>query len=172
MTDWESIVTQYGPKVWRTAYRVLSDHADALDCYQETFLSACRSPPRAAVIDWGRVPDDPRRPAGHRPAPGSRAGEVPHGRARTLPDPAGSRPRPGRSRRRRRSSMARVRAALAGLPDRQAEVLWLSCVEGMPHDRIAAELRTTPGAVRLLLHRARAGLAATLNPATTGRTEP
>ena len=65
--------------------------------------------------------------------------------------------------------MDRVRGALAGLPDRQAEVFWLSCIEGMPHDRIAAQLATTTGSVRVLLHRARAGLATALAPIENGR---
>ncbi len=59
--------------------------------------------------------------------------------------------------------MGRVRRALATLLGRQAEVFWLGCVEGLGHDRIAAQLRTTPGAVRMLLSRARSALAESLN---------
>ena len=40
MQDWQTIVTEYGPLVWRTAYRLLANHADAADCFQETFLAA------------------------------------------------------------------------------------------------------------------------------------
>ncbi|MCK5172149.1 MAG: hypothetical protein KAR47_02090 [Planctomycetes bacterium] len=38
--DWQSIVEEYGSRVWRTAYRLLGNDADASDCFQETFLSA------------------------------------------------------------------------------------------------------------------------------------
>src|SRR5512143_4335566 len=40
----------HGPAVWRTAYRLLANHSDAADCFQETFLAAfeiaCREPVR------------------------------------------------------------------------------------------------------------------------------
>ena len=48
-----------------------------------------------------------------------------------------------------------VRRALVGLADRQAEVFWLSCVEGQSHEQVAAQLQATPAAIRVLLHRAR-----------------
>ena len=38
--DWQAIVTEHGPTVWQTAYRLLGNRADAADCFQETFLSA------------------------------------------------------------------------------------------------------------------------------------
>jgi hypothetical protein len=40
MTDWQAIVAEHGPKVWRTAYRILADHNDALDCYRKRFFLA------------------------------------------------------------------------------------------------------------------------------------
>jgi hypothetical protein len=52
MLDWEQLVTEHGPRVWRTAYRILANHADAMDCYQETFLDVHRSPPKSPVADW------------------------------------------------------------------------------------------------------------------------
>ena len=42
MTDWRTILAEHGPAVWRTVYRLLDHHADALDCYQDTFLAAWR----------------------------------------------------------------------------------------------------------------------------------
>ncbi len=40
MIDWETIVAQYGRLVWATVYRLVDNHADAADCFQETFLEA------------------------------------------------------------------------------------------------------------------------------------
>src|SRR6187549_1806687 len=40
MTDWEGIVRDHGPAVWRTAHRLLGNRADADECFQETFADA------------------------------------------------------------------------------------------------------------------------------------
>ena len=52
MTDWPSILAEHGAAVWRTVYRLLDHHADALDCYQETFLAAWRFAQREPVVEW------------------------------------------------------------------------------------------------------------------------
>src|SRR5262249_17536101 len=52
MIDWGAILAEHGSTVWRTVYRLLDHHADALDCYQKTFLTAFQ---RAGV---GQVPLD------------------------------------------------------------------------------------------------------------------
>jgi DNA-directed RNA polymerase specialized sigma24 family protein len=52
MTDWPFILAEHGVTVWRTVYRLLDHHADALDCYQETFLAAWRFAEREPVADW------------------------------------------------------------------------------------------------------------------------
>ena len=54
--------------------------------------------------------------------------------------------------------MDRVRAGMVELPEKQAEVFWLSCLEGLSHQQIADLMQVTPGEVRVLLHRARARL--------------
>ena len=40
MVDWQVIIKKHGPAVWQTSYRLLGNHADAADCFQETFVSA------------------------------------------------------------------------------------------------------------------------------------
>ena len=40
MIDWQMIVKKHGPAVWQTAYRLLGNHTDTADCFQETFISA------------------------------------------------------------------------------------------------------------------------------------
>lgn len=164
MTDWATIVADHGPRVWRTAYRLLNRHADALDCYQETFLAAHRASGKEAVRDWAayltalatrRAIDRIRERERMNVALAALARATPA----DAPDPADEAAAA--------ESMARVRAGLAQLPDRQADVFWLSCVEGLPHDAIAAQLKTSPGAVRVLLHRARTALAAILEPTPT-----
>ena len=52
MVDWNEILIGHGPVVWRTVYRLLGQHADAMDCYQETFLAAYRWSERHPVGHW------------------------------------------------------------------------------------------------------------------------
>ena len=52
MVDWDQIVVTYGAVVWRTAYRLLGRHDDALDCCQETFLAAYRARERGPIANW------------------------------------------------------------------------------------------------------------------------
>ncbi|MBA7711503.1 hypothetical protein ES703_120469 [subsurface metagenome] len=40
MIDWQMVVKKHGPAVWQTAYRLLGNHADTADCFQETFICA------------------------------------------------------------------------------------------------------------------------------------
>jgi RNA polymerase sigma-70 factor, ECF subfamily len=163
MIDWPSILAEHGASVWRTVYRLLNHDADALDCYQETFLEAFGFAQRQPVADWGAFLATvatrralnrlrSRRRARSRfvaldgvPEPSSEAGcPLQHATAAELLD--------------------RVREGLAELPDKQAEVFWLSCVEGLSHQQVADRLQVAPGEVRVLLHRARARLRAILEP--------
>jgi RNA polymerase sigma-70 factor (ECF subfamily) len=163
MTDWPLILAEHSSAVWRTVYRLLGRRDDSLDCYQETFLSACRFARRKPVEDWRsfltslairRAMDRLRQRYRERatftdalPAqePGSDADSpLLHASAGELLD--------------------RVRAALVELPEKQSQVFWLSCIEGLPHERIGRQLGIPPGEVRVLLHRARGRLAAILDP--------
>jgi DNA-directed RNA polymerase specialized sigma24 family protein len=55
-----------------------------------------------------------------------------------------------------------VREAMTDLADKQAEVFWLGCVEGLDHHQISVHMQITPNEVRVLLHRARVRLAMAL----------
>src|SRR4051794_3819859 len=161
MTDWPLILAEHGATVWRTVYRLLDHHADALDCYQETFLAAWRFAEREPVADWrsflvslatrraidrlrqryrDRVRvvaiDSLREPSSEAECP------VRHASAKELMD--------------------RVREGIAELPDKQARVFWLCCVEGLSHQQISDRIEIPPGEVRVLLHRARTRLGAML----------
>ena len=161
MTDWPSILAEHGDAVWRTVYRLLDHHADALDCYQETFLAAWRFAQTEPVAQWRpflvslatrRATDRLRQRYRDRARtarcdgtnePSSEA-ECPVGHATA------------------KELMDRVREGLAELPEKQAQVFWLSCVEGLSHQQISGRLEITPGEARVLLHRARTQLEAML----------
>jgi RNA polymerase sigma-70 factor (ECF subfamily) len=165
MTDWPLILAEHGPTVWRTVYRLLDHHADALDCYQQTFLAAWRFAQRQAVTDWAsfltslatrRAMDrlrqryrDRSRFIGIDSQPELRSeadSPLGHASARELVD--------------------RVREGMAELPDKQANVFWLNCIEGLSHQQISDRMEIPPGEVRVLLHRARTRLRALLDRGT------
>lgn len=159
MVDWPRILEEHGPTVWRTVYRLLGQQADALDCYQETFLAAYQSTARRPVNHWPsflvslatrRAVDHLRRkgrslrrfaPLAAVPEPLSVGGSpVEHAQAAELLD--------------------QLRAMLIVLPGKQAEVFWLSSVEEMSHRDISLQMSISPEQVRVLLHRARTRLRA------------
>ena len=52
MTDWQRIVTKHSDVVWRTAFWLLGNKADAADCYQEAFMAALEIARRGKVRNW------------------------------------------------------------------------------------------------------------------------
>jgi RNA polymerase sigma-70 factor (ECF subfamily) len=156
--DWPSIVGRDGPIVWRTVYRLLGNHADAEDCYQETFLSA---------LDlWDRQPVRNSRAVLQRLAT-TRAMDRLRKRYRAatrIPalnvdcdQEATASPGPPESAESAELA-ARLRDALATLPPRQAEVFCLFSLDGWSYHEIGGHLNMTLDAVGVLLHRARAKL--------------
>ncbi|MBI1903003.1 MAG: RNA polymerase sigma factor [Planctomycetia bacterium] len=162
MTDWSFILAEHGATVWRTVYRLLDHHADALDCYQETFLGAWRFAEREPVSDWASflISLATRRAM-------DRLRQRYRDRARvialdSLGEPTSEAECPVRHAS-AKELMDRVRKGIAELPDKQAQVFWLSCVEGISHQQISDRIEIPPGEVRVLLHRARTQLSAMLD---------
>ncbi len=52
MIDWDELLRREGPAVWRTAYRLVRNRADADECFQETFLGALEISKRQPVGNW------------------------------------------------------------------------------------------------------------------------
>jgi RNA polymerase sigma-70 factor (ECF subfamily) len=163
MIDWEEIVGRHGEIVWKTAYRVLGDHADASDCFQETFLAAVEFSDRQDVRDWpavlqhlatARAIDRLRRrvsDANHRDAY-SDVSQLSTGE-------------PGPAKRAEQSELIdQLRQALTKLSEYQAEVYCLRCINGLSYEQIANQLGIEVNHVGVLLHRARASLRSLLGP--------
>jgi len=55
MNDWEGILRDHGPTVWRTLWRLLGNRADAEDCFQETFLAALQFSRAQSVLHWSAL---------------------------------------------------------------------------------------------------------------------
>lgn len=156
MTNWESIVANDGPMVWRTLWRLLADRADVEDCFQETFVSALLLSRRETVQSWpavlcslatARGMDRLRaryRRGGHHRLDGDRglaaattmeASPVEHAVAAELSE--------------------RLREALARLPEKQAEVFYLHALCGWNHRELGQRMQLTDNAVGVTIHRAR-----------------
>jgi RNA polymerase sigma-70 factor (ECF subfamily) len=158
MIDWEGILSRDGPAVWRCAYRLLGRADEAEECFQETFVAAMEAfgrggdrvrSERAMLLRIATARAMDRLWARYR----RRSREVSAEWA-GLPDP---RPRPPEAAEAAELS-ARLLAALATLPPRQADAFCLHCLEGWSYQAIAEQMRVSIDAVGVLLHRARAGL--------------
>ncbi len=165
--DWQEISRQHGPLVWRTAYRLLNRDADAADCFQETFLSALDVSNRQEVLNW---PGLLTRLAT------TRALDQLRRRKRDLRLRQGTEPdwerveseQLGPDRRAQDAElMDNLRAAIARLPEQQAEVFCLRHLNGLSYEEIADELRISVDGVGVSLHRAKARLRQLLVSACT-----
>jgi RNA polymerase sigma-70 factor (ECF subfamily) len=166
MPDWDAIVAEHGRLVWRTVYRLLGNHADAADCFQETFLSALSGARGRRVENWGgflqqvataRSLDRLRQ----RLRQAGRGVPLAGGAAVSCPDPGPSRQAEARE------LSEQLRNALAGLPAKQAEAVCLHYLDQWSYQDVGLHLGIAPGAVGSLLHRARARLRDALGPVTS-----
>jgi RNA polymerase sigma-70 factor (ECF subfamily) len=163
MSDFDAIVAAHSDAVWRTAYRLLNHHDDALDCHQETFLAALRVSRQSPVRHWRtlllriatrRALDRLReRYRADQLAAGALARES----ARAVAEPPDARAEAAELH-------ERVRRALAALPPQQAEAFWLRHLELLSPDEVAQSLAIAPGHARVLVHRAAVSLRTILGP--------
>jgi RNA polymerase sigma-70 factor (ECF subfamily) len=153
MLDWQEILDRDGPAVWRTAYRLLGNRADADECFQEVFLAALEVSRREPVRHWPallqrlattRAVDHLRRRCRRAPTVPVADWEAVEG---TTPPP---------SQQAEQAELAeQLRQALVRLPPKQAEVFCLHCLEGWSYQDIAVQMALSLDAVGVLLHRAR-----------------
>jgi RNA polymerase sigma-70 factor (ECF subfamily) len=153
MHNWPQILEHEGPAVWRSAYRILGNYADAEEVYQEAFLAAVKVVRREPVLCWrallqrlsigsalDRLRQRSRRQAHEAAAdwdsfPASVPAPVQEAEANEL--------------------LERLREALCRLPPRQSEVFCLHCLEGWSYQEISKQLKTPIDTVGVLLLRAR-----------------
>ena len=158
--DWDGLVTREGPVVWRAVRRVVGNDADAQDVFQETFLAAVEVSQKQTVRQWrgmllrlahARAMDRlrTRYRGARRLEVGESEGEV----------AAVASPRPSPHEYAEAGELSeRLRAALAELPEKQAEVFTLFCLEGWTYQEIGGHAGLSIDAVGVTVHRARARL--------------
>jgi RNA polymerase sigma-70 factor (ECF subfamily) len=158
--DWDAIVRDHGPAVWRTARRLLGNRADAEECFQETFVDAVELVQRTnePVRHWSallvrlataRSVDRLRQRV--RRSSREEAGETELSIDRRINSPP-----PDVAEAAEMSQ--RLRDALTHLPAKQSDVFCLHCLEGWSYREIAEHLGISEEDVGVSLHRARAAL--------------
>jgi len=138
----EDFYREHATAVYAFCVSLCRDRVWAEDLMQDTFARATRSlggyrggNPKSWLFAIARSVfiDDIRK---HRPMPTDDVDTAPS----TDPDVA---------------EIDAISAALATLPERQRTALLLADQAGLPHSEIAEALGATPGAVKVLVHRAR-----------------
>lgn len=160
--DWQVIVREYGPLVWQTAYRLLPNHADAADCFQETFLTALELSRRQQVrnlpgllvrLATTRAIDRLRQK--NRRSRSEPSDEEPQA---TGADPL--------DQLEAEDLAIQLREAIAELPAQEAKVFCLRYLSELSYRQIARELEIGISAVGVSLHRAKARLRQSLAQTT------
>jgi RNA polymerase sigma-70 factor (ECF subfamily) len=156
MTDWERLIEEHGPLVWRTVFRLVGHHGDAEDCFQATFVAAWKLDRRETVQNW---------PAALHRLATSRALECLRAKIRRRRvsgqsfDDALCAARGDPADAVTQAELAeRLRAGIAELPPRQAEIVCLICIDGLSNSEAAKLLNLTPNHLGVELHRARQSL--------------
>ena len=154
MTDWQDVVEQHGPLVWRTGYRLLGNDADASDCFQKVFLDAIQVARREPVRQWSALL---RRLATARALDLMRDRYRRRNRSEPLTavaEPISREPLPDQQAEAAELT-EQLRAALAELPEQQAQVFCHCRLDGLSYEQTAEQLDLDANSVGVLLHRAR-----------------
>ncbi|MGP0064328.1 MAG: RNA polymerase sigma factor [Isosphaeraceae bacterium] len=153
MPDWDEILTRDGPAVWRTAYRIVGNRADADECFQEAFLAALEISRRGPVRHWCALL---QRLAAARAVDRLRS-RIRRGRHESVADwdaLGGPAPLPSKAVEDAELS-GQLREAIARIPPKQAEAFCLHALEGWSYREIAEHMDATTDSVGVLVHRAR-----------------
>ena len=156
MIDWEGILSRDGPAVWRTAWRVLGNRADADDVFQETFVAALEYSRTHAVTHWRALL---QRLATARAVDRLRLKIRRRGREDALPIDHLTASDPSPLQLAETAELTgNLREALAEINPKQAEVFCLFHLDGWTYPEIAEHLAISTDVVGVWLHRARGRL--------------
>jgi RNA polymerase sigma-70 factor, ECF subfamily len=158
VTDWQQIVRDYSPAIWKTAYRLVGNRDDAADCVQETFLSAIRLGKSKPVRHWGAFL---HRIATARALDCLRKRYQTSARREPVPPDWNSLPdfRADPQRLAQGSELVqKLLQSLVELPKLQAEAFCLRYLAELEYSQIAESLEINPNSVGVLLHRTKESL--------------
>ena len=155
MNDWEGILRDHGPTVWRTLWRLLGHRADVEECFQEVFLNALQLHRRKPITHFSailqtlataRAVDRLRRRYVRRSEPNGEVAWVEQ--ARSL-DPSPSQMLDAKE------LSQRLRVALTRFPEKQAEIFCLHALSGWSYQEIGEAMEMSSNAVGVTIHRTR-----------------
>ncbi len=159
-TAFDELVSRYGVRLFRFAYRMLRDRAEAEDAVQETFVRAYRALPAyrpdgffSSWIYRIALNECRRRMRGRRPT-------VPLDLAVTAASTADPQQAVMAQERYRQ-----LRDAVEALPEHYRLVMWLFYFDEMSVEQISKALSVSVSAVKVRLHRGRERLATRLGAA-------
>lgn len=155
--DWQQILAEHGPSVWRTVRCLVGNEADARDCYQVVFLDAFQFSKQQPIRNWKAILKRMARLRAldflrkrYRRSARVENVAVTEVAVSTLPSPE--------------ENIAstelgeRLRASLAKLTPEQAEVFVMRYVDQMSYDEIAERIGSNRNAIGAKLSRARDAL--------------
>jgi RNA polymerase sigma-70 factor (ECF subfamily) len=161
--DWQAIVGDYGSLVWQTAYRLLGNHTDTADCFQETFLAALEVSRRQPVRNLpGLLVRLATTRAIDRLRQRGRQDRYQTSAYDCEPIAEGADPL---STVETHEITGQLREAIGRLPPQEARVFCLRYLNEMSYGQIARELDIGINVVGVSLHRAKARLRKALNTA-------
>jgi RNA polymerase sigma-70 factor (ECF subfamily) len=168
--DWHIIIKKHGPVVWQTAYRLLGEHNETADCFQETFLSALELTQHQHVRNFRALlirlatarAIDRLRQKFHKSlqliAPVD------------LASLASVDPGPSQQLQMKELTM-QLRKAISMLPPQEAKAFCLRYLNDMSYRQIAYELNIKRNAAGVLLHRAKTKLQQIFEPTFSNENE-
>lgn len=159
---WQDIIEEHGGVVWKVAYRLLGNEADAADCFQDVFLAAVKMSRREPIRN---VPALMVRLATTRAIDRLRQ----RTRDKNLQQmtecslAAHDKQTPVQVAQ-QQEMLEALRVALGRLPGTQAEAFCLKHFQSMSQKQIGQALGITANAAGVLVHRARIRLEEILTP--------
>ena len=158
---WQDVIEEHGPLVWKVAYRLLGNEADAADCFQDVFLAAVKISRTERIrnvaalmvrLATTRAIDRLRQRGRQDRLMQTTECLSPH----TKPTPVQAA--------QQQEMLEALRRALAQLPRTQAEAFCLKHFQSMTQKQIGQALGITGNAAGVLVPRARARLEILLTP--------
>ncbi len=157
MPNWDEVVREHGPPIYRSAWKILRQAEDCEDCVQEVFIEAHKLYLVGTVTHWRtfltRMVTFRALDLLRRRRKSTALDELQLLDASIAPEAAIA----------EAEEISLVRELIAELPQQQAAVFCLVHLEEMPHSEIANTLHITTNAVRISLHKARATLRQLVN---------